>query len=360
MLNYAPKTMSKSKDTQEEVLLFIVISIAVGLIVGGFWWASRKKIGNIDLIGDLSLQTETSVAQDGSRTYNFSQVKNVPSGLFNYGGSTTWAPIRKTADPVIQSTRKEYRLRYTSPINANPGSGTGIKMLLNGQLSFSQSSRPVKDQEYAQAKQRGYSLKQVPVAIDGIAIGVHPDLEIAGLTLDQLKEIYTGKILNWKEVDGPDIPITPYSRKEEEGGTVSFFAENILGEDSFGENVVFVQHTTDGIRQVSTNVGGIYYATATEIVPQCGIKSLPIGRFQDELINPYQKPFVPLDQCPQKRNRINKEAFQSGKYPITRRLFVIIKQDGQTDESAGSAYANFILSEQGQNLVDKAGFVRIK
>lgn len=89
-------------------------------------------------------------------------------------------------------------------------------------------------------------------------------------------------------------------------------------------------------------------------------KSLPIRRLQDELIPPYQEPFVPLSKCPKKRNKINKEAFQSGEYPITRRLFVIIKRNGQIDESAGSAYADFLLTEQGQDLVDKAGFVRIR
>lgn len=353
--------MSKSQDRQEEVLLFIVISIAIGLIVGGFWWAhSRKSILSSRRVNDSSLQTERTVTKATYTTHNFTQVKNIPSGLFNYGGSTTWAPIRKTTDALIQSTHQEYRLRYTHPVNANPGSGTGIKMLLNGQLSFSQSSRPLREKEYAQAQQRGYSLKQIPIAIDGIAISVHPDLKIPGLTVEQLKKIYTGKIVNWKEVGGADIPIIPYSRKEEEGGTVSFFVNNVMGDEDFGTNAVFVKDTTEGIRKVASNVGGIYYATATEVVHQCQIRPIPIGHLQDELITPYQEPFVPLSQCPQKRNQINKAAFQSAKYPITRRLFVIVKRDGQTDEKAGSAYANFLLTDQGQDLVDRAGFVRIQ
>lgn len=351
--------MSNSQDTRDEVLLFIVISIAIGLIIGVFWWANRKKLINDNRVGILSPQTEKFVTDIALNTYNFARVKNVPSGIFNYGGSTSWVPIRKTVDPVIQSTRKEYRLRYTNPVNGNPGSGKGIQMLLNDQLSFSQSSRPLKDEEYAKARQKGYFLRQIPIAIDGIAIAVHPDLQIAGLTIEQLKKIYTGKIVNWKEVGGADIPITPYSRKEEEGGTVSFFADNVMGDDDFGTNIVFVKDTTDGIRKVSSNIGGVYYATATEIVYQCLVKSLPIGRLQDKLIPPYQEPFVPSSECPKKRNKVNKEAFKRGEYPIARRLFVIIKRNGQIDESAGNAYANFLLTEQGQDLVDRAGFVRI-
>ena len=69
---------------------------------------------------------------------------------------------------------------------------------------------------------------------------------------------------------------------------------------------------------------------------------------------------VPLSKCPQQRNQVNKKALQSGRYPITRRLFVIVKQNGQIDESSGNAYANFMLSDQGQDSIDKAGFIRIR
>ena len=120
-----------------------------------------------------------------------------------------------------------------------------------------------------------------------------------------------------------------------------------------------MRDTTDGIRKVSSNIGGIYYATTAEMIYQCKIKSLPVGRTPESLISPYQKPFIPLSKCPQKRNKVNKKDLRNGKYPITRRLFVIIKQDGHTDETAGLAYTNFLLSDQGQELVDKAGFIPI-
>lgn len=186
--------MSRRQETHEQFLLFLLISIAVGLIVGGFWWAGEKSIDNVT--SGSYLKTKKNSNRPANRVYSSAQVQNVPSGIFNYGGSTTWAPIRKIADPVIQSTWVQYRLRYTNPVNGNPGSGTGIRMLLDGQLSFAQSSRPLKDKEYEQAQQRGYSLKQIPVAIDGIAMGVHPKLQIPGLTIDQIKGIYTGKILH--------------------------------------------------------------------------------------------------------------------------------------------------------------------
>ena len=352
--------MSKRQHTQEQFLLYVLLSIAAGLIAGGFWWASEQSLDSLNYRSYQTNQNKKKTSQQfPHRAYNFAQVENVPSGVFNYGGSTTWAPVRKITDPAIQSTWVQYRLRYTNPVDGNPGSGTGIRMLLEGQLSFAQSSRPLKDKEYDRARQKGYRLKQIPIAIDGIVIGVHPNLPVAGLTIEQVKDIYTGKIVNWRELGGTDTPIIPYSRKEHEGGTVSFFADTILGRTDFGKNVVFVKSTTEGIRNVSSNPGGIYYATASEMIPQCQIKSISIGRQPEKLVSPYQKPFVPVSKCPRQRNKVNKQVFLKGDYPITRRLFVIVKQDGQLDELAGKAYANFLLSDQGQNLIDQAGFVRI-
>lgn len=76
-------------------------------------------------------------------------------------------------------------------------------MLLQDQLSFAESSRSLTIEEYQNAVERGFKLKQIPVAIDGLAIAVNPDLSLKGITLNQLKEIYTGKITNWRQLGGP-------------------------------------------------------------------------------------------------------------------------------------------------------------
>ena len=79
-----------------------------------------------------------------------SQIPNVPQGNFNYGGSTTFAPLRSdSVTSNLNQAHSEFKLRYTEPVGEKPGSGAGIKMLLDGQLSFSQSSRPVKSDEFA-------------------------------------------------------------------------------------------------------------------------------------------------------------------------------------------------------------------
>ncbi len=342
--------MSQKNET---TILVLALLITAGLVGGGIWWFTHQFGGLTDVSNNRSQQGVES------NNETFAQVKGVPSGLFSYGGSTTWAPIRQEVDSVIENVWPQFRLRYTQPTNEAPGSGTGIKMLLNNQLAFSQSSRSIKTQEQQQATQLGFSLKQIPVAIDGIAIAVNPNLNIPGLTIAQLKEIYIGKLTNWREVGGPNLPIAPYSRRLQDSGTVEFFAANVLGGENFADKVMFIPTTTEAIRQLANNPGAIYYASAPEVVSQCTVKTLPLGQTPDKLISPYQLPFVPLSQCPDKRNQLNISAFQSGQYPITRNLFVIVKQDGQFDEQAGNAYAKLLLTAQGQELISKTGFVRI-
>ena len=340
-------------------ILVLSILITVGLIAGGFWWFTKKSGVNLNTINSGNSNTPQAASGKPS-SGTFSLVKDVPTGLFNYGGSTSWAPIRLVVDSAIQAARPELRLRYVEPSNASPGSSTGIQSLIDGQLAFAQSSRPVLDQELSRAQQRGFSLKQIPVAIDGLAVAVNPNLNIPGITVEQLKSIYTGKINNWSQVGGPNIPIKPYSRRIVDGGTVELFVQDILGGQAFSSNVEFISTTTQALQKLAGSPGSIYYASAPEVIPQCSIKALPLGRTQGQYIAPYQEPSVLPSECPGKRNKLNIEAFQSGKYPITRNLFVVVKQNGQTEQQAGVAYANLLLTEQGQELINQAGFVKIR
>ncbi|MGB3691135.1 MAG: PstS family phosphate ABC transporter substrate-binding protein [Spirulinaceae cyanobacterium] len=349
--------MSQKNETLPLVLALVVTAALLG---GGGWWLLRQ-FGDSSANDSSATDSNSNRVTQSSQVANFAQLEGVPNGLFNYGGSTTWAPIRKEVDSAIQTVWPEFNLRYTDHPTKAPGSSTGIEMLLKGQLAFSQSSRSLKDEEYEQAAQRGFTIEEIPVAIDGIAIAANPDLDVSGLSIKQIRDIYTGKITNWNEIGGPNLPITPYSRRLEDGGTVEFFVDNILAEEEFGDNVKFIPTTTEAIRAVAVEPGGLYYASAPEIVPQCTIKSLPLASSSSqEFVSPYQEPFVPLSQCPNQRNELNSKAFQTGTYPITRRLFVIVKKNGQDDEQAGVAYANLLLSDQGQKLVREAGFVNIR
>lgn len=354
----------------EAAVLILALLITAALLGGGFWWFTRGSGFNM---GSLSTSKNNKTPTTGTSPSNssnpltqataqsFAQVKNVPSGLFNYGGSTSFAPIRVTVDQAIQTARPEFRLRYVNPTSGAASSSTGIKMLLDGQLSFAQSSRPLLDLEYNQAQQRNFKLQQIPVAIDGLAVAVNRHLNISGLTLAQLKSIYTGQIKNWSQVGGSNLPIVPISRPPNSGGTVELFVEQILINQGFASNVQFIPTTTEALRRLASNPGGIYFASAPEVVPQCTIKPLPIGNQAGQFVAPYQGALVSLSQCKSSQpNQVNVEAFQNGQYPITRNLFVIVKENNQAEEEAGIAYANLLLSKQGQELISKTGFVSIR
>ena len=313
---------------------------SIGLISKGIWQLSQAK----------------QVGLNSKNIPNFAGVPNVTTGVFNYGGSTAWASLRLAVDSVIQSERPEIQFRYVQPKNEPPGTSPGIGMLLEGQLAFVQSSHALRPQEYQLAEQKGLKLKQVPVAVNGLVVAVHPKLNIPGLTFSQLQAIYTGKISNWQEVGGADLPITAYSRPASTGGMVDFFVSKILQDREFGSNVEFISTTTQALRQVANNPGSIYYGSAPAIIPQCTIKPLPIGDKED-FVAPYQQPLITTSECPQRRNQPNIRALRTARYPLTHYLYVVFLQNENDKSQIGQAYADFLLTPQGQKLIAKTGFV---
>ncbi len=140
---------------------------------------------------------------------------------------------------------------------------------------------------------------------------------------------------------------------------MEFLVDNVLGKDNLGSNVVYVQDTTDALRKLASDRGGIYYASAPEVVPQCQIKPLAIAKQGNSFVAPYTEPLIKAEQCPNQRNKLNINAFKTGEYPITRYMYVIVKQTNGSLEPAGEAYAKMLLTTQGQKLMNEAGFVRI-
>ena len=350
-------TTVKSSTTGYSFSLVIVILllITISLDIGMLWFILPVQ----GLQRKVLVQIEKQAAKSTTKPTFLKDVKNIPRGIFNYGGSTTWAPIRKIVDLEIEKEYPEFNLRYLPAINAKPGSGIGIRMLLEGELDFAQSSRLIKQEEHLLAHQQGYTLGQYHIAIDAIAIAVNPSLSIYGLTVEQLQKIYTGEITNWSEVGGPNVPIIAFSRRPEDGGTAEFFQNHILQNQPFGSGVKYVYSTTDGLRQIGRMLGGIYYGSAPEVVPQCTVKSLPIANNNRIFIPPYRPPAVSPYLCPKERNRLNVAAIRNASYPMTRYLSTVVKQDEGRAQKVGETYTKLLLTAEMQKLIKKAGFVPI-
>jgi phosphate transport system substrate-binding protein len=357
--------MLKSKETK---ILLTLLILSFSLSVLGYWWLNSQglidfnkwlvKVDQTNPIPSTNLPNNQQAKSD-TIIERLTQVSSIPRGTFRYAGSSTWANIRKEVDPVIKDVLPTFLINYNSLNDQTLSTSTGIKMLLDEQVDFVQASRPISDTEQEQAKAKGYNLKSIPIAIDGIAIAVNPKLNIQKITISQLKAIYQGKINNWRELGGQDLPIVPYSRGIEEG-IFDIVKTQRNNNTQFPNDVKIVRNTTIALQEIKNNLGGIYYASATEIVPQCTVKTLLVGKDDTKFVAPYQEPFVPLNNCPTNRNIVNFIAFQNGDYPLTRQLSVVVKENGQVEQQVGESYAKLLLTSQGQQLLTKAGFSSIR
>jgi phosphate transport system substrate-binding protein len=152
-----------------------------------------------------------------------------PEMTVYYGGSTSFAPIRcnendltetgcpgyneddsenTNVEQKIELARKGLELVYRAPLSGeNPGSGKGIEMLIKGDLNVAQSSRDLNPEDRKKAREQNALLKSVQVGFDGIAVYVNPQVhkEVAGLTITQIKDIYSGNVTSWNRVGGPNL-----------------------------------------------------------------------------------------------------------------------------------------------------------
>ena len=344
-LNNLPALLFRSRTSVAAIVLSLLVIAASGTYL--VWTSMRSRTNPVSTaIAPKSLQS--GVSSDGLQIiYNsFQEVPNVPSGLFNYGGALLFAPLRTpTVVNALAQAQPQFRLRYTEPLTG-PGSRKGVAMLIDGQLAFSTAAQPVKEEEYALARGRGFKLQSVPVAIDEVVFFANPKLNISGLSVDQLRGIYTGKIKNWKVVGGPDLRIIPITLNPKDSSTMRMLTEDLPGGIK-NVRAMAVRDYTESIRLTGANIGGISYGSASTVIGQKTIRPLPLAKGSSKN---YVAPFTD-------NGKVNTAAVINNSYPLSRRIFIVIRRDGTTDESAGVAYANLLRSKAGQKLVEQMGFV---
>jgi phosphate transport system substrate-binding protein len=273
-------------------------------------------------------------------------VPNVPKGLFNYHIAINFSTIiAHGMHDAMQKAHPEFQLRYTEPTQGKPGSATAIRMLIDGEVSLAQSARPLEDTEFSRAKSRNINIDQIPIAIDAVAFYTHPGITIPGLSLDQVKDIYLGKIKNWKEVGGPNLPIVLFSLDPKVTGA----PKQALGDavEKMSSSVRLVRDHTDSVRQVGATSGAIGLGAGLNIIGQKSVRVLSLAKANSNQ-------YVSLTS---ETGALNRKAIREGTYPLTRRAFIIIRRNGGPDEQAGVAYANLFLSGEGQRIIENAGFV---
>lgn len=320
--------------------------LSLGMIVGAVtvWF-----IKPLDTVTPSSGNAIKSVKVIDKRE-NFTEVEDIPVGKFKYGGSTSWAFLYSTLESEIKRVYPKFDIQNV----LIKGSGIGIQKLIDGELDFAIASRGVLPDEESSAKRKGFTLKAIPIVASGLAVAVNPRLEIKQLTKEQLSKIFSGEIKNWKEAGAlADIPIKPYVRGNNTGSTGEF--KKIIEIEEFGKNINYIYTTSEGLQKVAREPGAIFHGPISDVVPQCGIKTLPLVNREGEIFYPYQQEnSVPPAQCSSsKRNRVNIEAIHSSEYPLPVTFHVIVKQNAQKEEQVGQAYADLLLTKQGQEIIKR-------
>jgi len=216
------------------------------------------------------------------------------------------------------------------------GSGTGIAALINGTTDIADASRAIKVEEVAKVRERFNVVPtETPVAKDGVAIYVNDANPVAQLTPEQLKGIYMGDVTNWKQVGGNDAPIVLYSR-ENSSGTYVFVKEHVLKNEDYASAAQTLPGTAAVVNAVAKEKNGIGYGGAAYAK---GVKEVKI-------VGADGQGWLP-----------NAENVKSGKYPLSRPLFMYTRGSPSGDTKA---FIDFCLSPAGQAIVTQVGYYPIK
>lgn len=254
----------------------------------------------------------------------------VGCGNAGSGDSETTVTISgsTSVEPVMEKIKAAFEEKNPSIVLEvqGIGSGAGIKNAMQGVSEIGMSSRELKSEEAA-------ALKETTIAYDGIAVIVNPKNKLNNLKVEDLKKIYTGEVTNWKEIGGDDKPIVVVSR--EEGSDTRDAFQELVGykSDTLIKNALIASGSGNITTTVAGNEDAIGFVSFDSL--KNTIKALTVN-----------------DVAATAENVLNKT------YKLSRG-FLLVNQEGKLSDS-GKALMEFILSDEGQAIVEKAGAIKLK
>jgi phosphate transport system substrate-binding protein len=240
-------------------------------------------------------------------------------------GSTTILPIAQSCAEVFMEENQEISISVQGG-----GSGVGIASLIDKTCNIATASRPIKEKERATAQEKGVNPVETVVARDAIALVVHPSNILTGLTLADIKAIYTGKVSNWSEVGGADQEIIVVSR-DSASGTFETFNELALEGEKVRADALLQASNAAVVTTVANTPGAIGYVGLGYVSKE--VKALSVNEVMP-----------------------SKETVNAGNYPLARSLFMYT--DGKP-EGAVKKFVDFVLSAEGQKLVEENGYISL-
>lgn len=248
------------------------------------------------------------------------------SGRLVIQGSTTVLPIAQMCAEVFMQRHPEADISVRGG-----GSGTGIAALIDGICDIADSSRPMKKKEILKAKEKGINPESHVVAMDGIAVIVHPSNPVDKLSLSQIKDIYTGQASNWSQLGGRSQKIVVVSR-DVASGTYECFSKLALKKERVRPEALLQASNVAVAQTVKRTRGAIGYVGLGYLSSE--VKALTVDGVEPSV-----------------------ETVLSGTYPISRPLFMYT--NGKP-KGLAKDFIEFVLSGKGQKIVKKQGFVSLK
>ncbi len=254
---------------------------------------------------------------------NNNQTQTSLSGSINAGGSTSVEKAAKTALEEFVALNPDVTFEYDAT-----GSSTGIKNVKDSTYKLGFSSRELKEEE-----KEGIEYKTI--ALDGIALAINPSNGVENLTLDQIKGIYTGEITNWSELGGNDADIVVVSR-ENGSGTRSAFEEIVGIGDLLTQKAIIKSGNGEVASYVAGEPNAIGYTSFVTLESNSDkIKGVQVEGVTPEVAN-----------------------VQNESYKLSRPFIMIY--DTTKINDAEKAFVDFLFTEEGQDLMEEAGAIKIK
>lgn len=243
-------------------------------------------------------------------------------------GSSSVTPLMEVFSETYMKTHSNVFIEVQGP-----GSSAGVKAAKNGSADLGMSSRNLKDSEKEPA------LKELTVALDGIAVVVNPKNDLNGLTAEQVTAIYKGEITNWKDVGGADKPIVAITRDTASGTRGAFEDIMKLKKKISGKKVSAISQRA----QVANGNGALKTMVASN---PYAIGYISLGTV-DNSVNA-----LSIDGTPASVDNV-----KNGSYKVAR-PFLVLYKDGKPSAET-QKFLEWMVTPEAQKLVDNKGYISV-
>ncbi len=314
-------------------------AVAIGATIG-----YNCYLNSIRIVDNLNINTEeylpfdenSKIARlDGEASLRFSIFDDLPiidgaAALFPTYSAFVNATYPSNIPPL---NREDSPFRYTNTPSGNLS-------LVKGEIDFMIGVKP-SDYYQSAAEERGVTLESVPFGKEAFVFFTNAKNPIESLTIEQIKGIYSGEITNWKQVGGENLEIQVFMRNGNSGSSSALY--NLMGDTPMIEpKKEFVFDLMSGIVKAASDyenhrgaIGFSFRYYVTDIVSENGIKFIPIEGVEPTI-----------------------ETVASGEYPLTDYFYVSYRKGEMTQEM--QLLLDWILSDEGQLLVERSGYAPLK